>query len=669
MRVSILTIPFAALSVLSAARALAAPTAVVTPQSNQTLANAASAIQGHPAANKVFLIPDEPTNGVASSTVYVLPKLASASQKMSPIGTPDCTTLEGYANDVNVLNAAMATVALTGVDLALAAMRALDTYASFLGAHSSDYQTAAEGTTQLNNIDYAIAPLQDEKSTADAAVAQRNGSSVRQDIVNQINADEAQGLTAAAQALETSQLAPYDATTATFQATSDQCAAQIAQLQAQRQTVANDPTYVAAWAVEAQGAALLDVAVQAEDALHAYADTNMQEALDAVNAAKTNYNDLARTDAAYGQSAFPVWDPDMLNLVAANGGVRKGIHFVPSAVENISWTIDQGAIDVTPPFQYNIYARVGTSLVSLGSLAPWTIGPMPGSTVITTTKPSDVTTQQTVVAQDDTYTYVRTANILGVPSPQVSARLGLGAYCGAMTTTAVQQSTPPASDGLSASVAYTQYTYERSDPTTLFVRTAHGAYETPVVAPSMLARCTVDSADYVARLGSKPHDSTSPFWAWQSATDWGMAMLERLKNDAVRCEFPSASILTDDALVLTAREIEELAVSEATTRFTLLSNGGPPAYTAATPVELNAFAHADPDPEMASPTMQSLCGGEPTCHLNAVDPAAFSQICTTQGNETDCSQLEAAVWYSIQRTGAYYKPLTLESDVSFTVTK
>jgi hypothetical protein len=357
----------------------------------------------------------------------------------------------------------------------------------------------------------------------------------------------------------------------------------------------------------------------------------------------------------------------MVKLVTVNGGKRGGMHFVPSAVENIAWSIDQGAIDVTPPFQYDIYMRIGTSLVSLGNLAPFSVGPMPGSTVITTTNPSDVTVQQTLVGKDDTNSYVRQANVLGVPSPHVAVRLGLGAYCGAISSQTVQRTAPPASDGLSAAVTYARYSYVPSDPTKLFVRTAHGAYETPVMAPPMQARCSIDSEDYLARLGGKPHDSTSPFWAWQSATSWGPMLRERLKNAAVRCEFPDDAVLTDDALRTAAREIEQVAVSEATTRFTVFAGGGVPAHTAAAATELDAFKRAVPDAELWSPTMESLCGGPPTCHLGAVDPAVFDEICTPQGNETLCSKQYASVWYWFQRTGAYSKPLQLESDVSFTV--
>jgi hypothetical protein len=165
------------------------------------------------------------------------------------------------------------------------------------------------------------------------------------------------------------------------------------------------------------------------------------------------------------------------------------------------------------------------------------------------------------------------------------------------------------------------------------------------------------------------HDASSPFWAWQSANDWGPALAERLKNAAVRCEFPDEKLLTDDALRLTAREIDEVAVSEATTRFTLYANQGPPARAAATTGELDAFKRGEPDAELWSPTMEALCSGAPTCHLGAADPAVFDEHCTTQGNQTMCSKQYFSIWYWFQRTGAYYKPLQLQSQIAFTIKK
>jgi hypothetical protein len=445
-----------------------------------------------------------------------------------------------------------------------------------------------------------------------------------------------------------------------------QVAAQHAAKVAEHAAAQSDPAYVAAQPVAAEAARLLDQVRQAQKSL---ADDSFRQGLDAaleaVNAAKDAFNDLARVDAAVGEATFAVLDRDVTDLIVQRQ--RAGDRWFPGFMEDLTWNVPTGILLEAPPFTYRTYVRIGSTLFPMDDVLPPVAGTRPGTTTVEVLPGAQVQTRQTQIGGgDDGLVRVRTTSLLRASAPRVRVRLGMGTYCGQLDIQEVTAA-PVESNGIVATPTAQRYRLVPRTDRLLFTQTATATYQTPVLGPDLQSRCSLHSDAYSAAVRSgRP---TSDLMFWSDVAQWDRTASRRVGDLGLVCDFPPEAIRYGEGVRREAEWISQLTVWEAAALF-LERAGAPTTDAPAGSPLVAAFLRLFPDPMAWSSALQRMCEANPVCELTLADPALFDEHCTTVpdgrgGTVRRCTRQSLLASFEFFRGGAYWEPRTMSSTIGF----
>ena len=610
----------------------ALPSAKRTPELQDVEAAVRKALAGTPGADRLDFYAEAPVAGI--SVVHAFPNDARLDVAFSLLDTPRCEQMTSAMDEVDRLNEQMANVALAGIDLALALAQARVEQLRYARNHATELELVATVASELHALDDQLAGLDTQISTLVAQIALLEKQSPPGD---------------------TAELARLRTELANVQKLS-------AALSADRAAMLAEPSYQAALSVQAENQRLLDVVAAARDAKEEHEQHGFDEALEAVNWAKRAFNDLARTDVASAEAAFPVWDPQMLELLVSKP--VPGVKLVQGMVGNLWWDLPSGTRNVIPPLSYDVFERIGNSLFPVDELVPLSAdGVESGSTVI------EVITDQQTLAEDvllasasDGTAFKQTVRTLAVPAPKVRVRIGMGTYCGNVEESRAPVAHPGLSGGnVSIAPQRAMYRFIPREPQRLFEHAAFGHFSTPMLGPSLRVRCTIESTAYQSAIKLVKGDEYA-FWAKPHA--WDETAPARLAKRGIVCDLPVASLLWDPSLEQAARELSELAANETTLGFMALANDG------AAEARLSAAPKGESDLWIDEklgaklPPPNVVCVRAP-CDIELVDPKVFDPVCDKLRKR--CVVKTLRYTYEIVRPQIYWKPMELRSTVAFTI--
>jgi hypothetical protein len=333
----------------------------------------------------------------------------------------------------------------------------------------------------------------------------------------------------------------------------------------------------------------------------------------------------------------------------------------------VRWELREGAVDVYPPVTFQILQKSPN-----GGYVPDRSFELPfdriesGSTVFRATDPDDIEETKTVLGRSsDGNAVVRYTVALRSRAPRVKLRLGMGAYCGTLTSQSVVARTGQSSDGsLQAEQQTEQYAMTTSSDAGIVSRLSLATIETPVIGPPFEAACVLDSDDYVLAYRRGQVDYA---WRWQREGYWDESVVARAEKAGIRCKYPKLPSWADVGLRKAADQVVQNTLADLTAYFTEVANQGQVTASSATSLELFEWKLAHPEVSLWPPRTRSICGGEPICSIPPVNPSIFDEVCTSSDEGMSCYRSWLQVSYSTARSGAYFKPFTLASMLDFRI--
>ncbi|MGC4065001.1 MAG: hypothetical protein QM784_10240 [Polyangiaceae bacterium] len=451
----------------------------------ETLRRANLAIQGHPAAAKVTLLPEASIAFKPSNVAHVLPLQAKAELELKSITAPRCDLMQSATDAVNTAIDALAILAQSLLDEANRISALLDAHAAYVLEHSAELALAAEGEAKILAAESVVTFLLGELMVE-----------TDPDLIEYYNAE-----------LVTAQR--------------DVAAAR------------NDPAYMKAFSVKKQADALMDEALGQYEAWDLEYTTKFEAGNAALAAAQSVYDDLSATEIAAVDARMPIWDQDVISLLKTSGGVRRGVRFVPATLEDLRWTLQDANLPRIAPIQIEIYGAHQEELNGASRVES-----LPG--LVDTNAPppmqqpnvADYGMTNTVFAQGTMdRTFSRDTRPLVVSAPLVHAGIPLGAYCGSLHTV---QTTPAVVYGKETSASLLVKRYDFAPRERAAVESYLGTvdYKVKVQGPPARVTCTLDLGRYAAATQGKPANLN---WLWQHYGEWDDLILERLRRLGVYC--------------------------------------------------------------------------------------------------------------------------------------
>jgi hypothetical protein len=626
-----------ALAVLLAQEdAFALPTVIPSSDADRRMAEARERIKAHPAADRVDLLVDAP--GTVQPNVYVFPRDGQASAELELLVEPSCVEMQRAVDDVNALTDAVFAIADANLARALEVAQAKTAYLDFLAANKEALGVAAEGSIHAHTLEGAIATLESALAEVDAQIEKASRSS------------------------------PPNPHLPELQAQRTRLAGDLAARRSELMAVRADPSYLAAWAVAAEADRILDRVRQAQKSLaDQSASSGLDAALEAANAAKVAFNDLARVDAAVGEADFPILDAEVIDLIWQRQ--RSGERWFPGYIENLAWQVPAGILLESPPFTYRIYKRFGSIILPMDEVLPPIAATSPGTTAVEVLAAGQVLRRQTQIGGgDDGIVRVRTTSLLQAQKPRVRVRLGMGTYCGQVEVKEVTKPPAESSEGVLAAPAAKRFRLVPRSDRLLFTQTAVADFETPVLGPELRSRCFLHSDAYSAAV--RGGTSAKDMLFWSDVAQWDLTARRRVGDIGMVCDFPPEAVRFSEGVRHEAEWISQLAVWETAAMFLELAGAPPSSPPPPTSPLVEAYLRSFPDPAQWSSALHHMCQNGPVCQLALADPAVFDEHCTTEpdghgGQVTRCAKQSLWTSFEFQRSGAYWQPMRLTSRIGF----
>jgi hypothetical protein len=469
----------------------ALPSGIDDANSKLTLQRAWVALKGHPAATKVALLAGESTDGKPVTTVYVAPLKAKTKAKLKTITAPRCDLLSAATNEVNSSIDALAILADSLLEEMNYISELYDAHAAYTLAHASEIALAREGLAKI--------------AAAEATVTELLAMLLIEtdpELIQLYNAE-----------LVIAQRAVSDAR--------------------------NDPKYMSAFSIKTQADAMMDYALrQYEDWDTAYS-VKLESINAALNAAQTLYDDLSSTVIAAVDARLPVWDPDVVSLLTAAGGIRGGIRFVAANLENLTWSMQDAEMPRMTPIQIELYGESAQRLYGSSRFEA-----LPGYEQLDAIPRESAGTSEehiltsTIFAEgmfDRTFSRV-TASLI-VPSPLVHASVNMGSYCGSLYSF---ETVPSVASGFatSASLHVTRYGFRPRQRYAIETYLGTVDYKIKVEGRRSRVSCSLDLPTYASVSRGKPLNVD---WLWRRFGEWDEVLIERLRRIGIQCTIDDPS--------------------------------------------------------------------------------------------------------------------------------